>query len=417
MKTHVFIGTTCGPIAIQRITQEESGVQSVVCLNGTVEALPISAAYHDFVRRGTGIVARDFGHDAFRVDVAERVDQGVSWQLPMYVAHAVQANGRLGNGAPESGDTVIWATGEVGADGVIRPVERTADKLTQSLEQIRQWREAGINVRILVPDSNLAEGVEQVSDLAGVAGVHTLGEALESFSDSSQSRRKKSGAGVLARHGSAWRWAAVAAALALVLIAAWWYLACPTCGGGDVIILDDFGGEVVRPESISDTRRQAPAIERSNRSETPSSPSAADSAVVYGMFGDERCTETYPVALKAGQTRLQADDSATFCGLELGAAANTRPMAIVLPEGRALQVGPVRQGRRAVLLERDAGQASHIALLWPQSQQALRAESLFQGWLKARRDAEGQLEKKDIERWVSENDGFARVRFVKIESD
>lgn len=255
MNIHVIIGTTRGPVAIQRITREQPGVQSVICLDGTVEALPVSQAYHDFVRRGTGLIARDFGHDAFRVDLDRRIDQGVSWQLPLYVAHALEAGSRLGNGSPSAGDTVIWATGAVSADGQVRPVARTADKLEQSLEQIVAWREQGIDVRPLLPQPNLAEGTRSIANLGGVAGVLTLADALQGLGKNPATENKRRGTAP----GRVRWWRAlpvatpllVTAGILLLAVALWALLAAPPgkTPANKVIILDDFGGQVKRPES------------------------------------------------------------------------------------------------------------------------------------------------------------------------
>lgn len=410
MKTHVFIGTTCGPVAIQRITPEESGVQSVVCLNGTVHALPISAAYHDFVRRGTGIVARDFQHDAFRVDVAERIDQGVSWQLPMYVAHAVQANGELGNGQPESGDCVIWATGEVGADGVVRPVERTADKLKQSLAQIQQWRKRGIQVRILLPDTNLAEGVEQVSDLAGVAGVHTLAEALQSFSgkskDAGKGRFRGGSSKAAAALGLRPGWWAFALLLVVSLLGVYWAITHER-SPEEVIILDDFGGQVTRP--AVPTGRNAPV--RGVESEQQSiQPPTAD---VFGLFGDDDCDNPAPVALGPGRTGFGRTTGDHFCGLTLSARGNVKPLVIALPSGRAIAVGPLRRGRRSVLLEPN-NEPRELLIVWPDAAQALRIESNLRRWLDTRVGQAGGLDQQHIEQWMAANGGQSELRFIRF---
>ncbi|WP_376696541.1 hypothetical protein [Wenzhouxiangella sp. EGI_FJ10305] len=421
MKTHVFIGTTCGPVAIQRITLEESGVQSVVCLNGTVQALPISAAYHDFVRRGTGIVARDFQHDAFRVDVAERIDQGVSWQLPMYVAHAVQANGELGNGQPESGDCVIWATGEVGADGVVRPVERTADKLKQSLAQIQQWRKSGIQVRILVPDTNLAEGVEQVSDLAGVAGVHTLAEALDSFAGDSSGAAKhrlsgKAAAvwqGLHSRKGHHWKWALPLVILA-VMVGIYW-LSVRDDGSGEVIILDDFGGQVTRPETAT-VRPEPSAVERDADSVRIARESSRNTMAVFATYGDARCNDPQPELVEAGEILRQAGDNGRFCGLAVGATDGMAPLAVGLPEGRLMNFGPMRDGRRELRARLEEERELELAIVWPAGSRPLRAESLFKQWLTSKVREHQELSPEDIEDWAAEQEQPFRVRFVRIKS-
>ena len=241
MKTHVFIGTTEGLVAIQRITEEDSGVQSVICLNGTVQALAVSAAYHDFVRRGTGVIARDFNHDAYRIDVDGRIDQGTSWQLPVYLAHALHRRGLLGDGSPVAGDRVIWATGEVDIDLGVRPVTGVAQKLACSLEAIQAWRTQGIEVQVLLPSSNLGEGSAQIESLAGVSGVSRMLD-VSLPSDSVIRGRASTG------NGRWWRWVLAAVLLALLAGVLWFCRGERDDPGGET--LDDFGSrgrELVRP--------------------------------------------------------------------------------------------------------------------------------------------------------------------------
>lgn len=402
MKTHVFIGTTCGPVAIQRITKEESSVQSVVCLNGTVEALPISAAYHDFVRRGTGIVARDFGHDAFRVDIAERVDQGVSWQLPMYVAHAVQANGRLGNGTPESGDTVIWATGEVGADGVIRPVERTADKLTQSLGQIQRWREAGMDVQVLLPDSNLAESVEQLSDLAGVAGVHTLQEAVGRFENCGRRRTSMT----LIWHR--FRPALLAAVLVLIGVFAVWLATSIFSGDTETIKLDDFGGEVEVPARDA----QAESSARPAR-ETGRTGKISETAVLrigrLDASGDCNWSQRDRVSVGPGQGASLDRDG--LCAIRVETPGGPAPMVVDLRAARLVPLGPERNGARRIRLE-PAAHPQKLAFVWA-AEAPLRTESLLRRFLEQAPSNTG-LQERQIEEWAGDREQSLGIGWLEI---
>lgn len=164
MHVHVFIPTTQGPVAIQSVTEEEPDVQSVVCVDGGIEPLPISARYHDFVRKGTGILHKDFGCGAYRVDVSGRVDQGNSWQLPVYIAHYLHQAGVLGNGCPESGDKVIWATGTVKADKAVTPVEQIPNKIRQSLDLFRTLQEKNVDVLVMLPAANCADLQDKSGD-------------------------------------------------------------------------------------------------------------------------------------------------------------------------------------------------------------------------------------------------------------
>ena len=77
----VFIATTGGPIEVQRITKEDPDIESLVCLAGKAKTLPISSAYHDFVRQPSGVLHRDFGHGAYRVDLSATIEDGYSWQF------------------------------------------------------------------------------------------------------------------------------------------------------------------------------------------------------------------------------------------------------------------------------------------------------------------------------------------------
>ncbi|WP_421883504.1 hypothetical protein [Pacificispira sp.] len=121
MGVRVYIATTEGPALIQRVAAEESDIPPVVCLNGTTETLPISDAYGRFVRRGSGIVAKLTGHDSYRIDLDRGIDGGSSWQLGVLLAHLLMVHGRLA-GPRDPADIVIFATGEVDRDLLIRPV-------------------------------------------------------------------------------------------------------------------------------------------------------------------------------------------------------------------------------------------------------------------------------------------------------
>ena len=154
MDTHIFIATTQGPIAVQKITEEESDVRSVVCIDGSSRPASISERYYDFVKKGTGIIARNFGHDSYRVDISTNIETGYSWQLAVYLAHQLQKQGRLGNGNPTAGDIVVIATGEVDKDLNIRKVDSVPEKLVASLVLLEEWHVSDISTILVVPEQN-----------------------------------------------------------------------------------------------------------------------------------------------------------------------------------------------------------------------------------------------------------------------
>lgn len=141
---------------MQRITPEDPLVRSVICLNGTSEALPVSAEYDAFVRKPTGVIQDRFNHPVFRMDLAGRIESGRSWQLGVFVAHGLHHVGALA-GKDDTPGRLLWATGEVDRELLVRPVEHLAQKLDNSLEALTHWQEQGIEVVLAIPAANLAE--------------------------------------------------------------------------------------------------------------------------------------------------------------------------------------------------------------------------------------------------------------------
>lgn len=133
----VLIGTTAGPVQIDRITHETIP-QSIVCLQRSSTVLPISNDYHDFVSHGSGVIARDFNLPlelVFRLDLNGSVNTGRSWQLAAYVAHAIDLNqDHILCSSDEVPEKIIWLTGEVDYDGRVIPVAHIPEKL-QSLQK------------------------------------------------------------------------------------------------------------------------------------------------------------------------------------------------------------------------------------------------------------------------------------------
>ncbi|MEK9752895.1 MAG: hypothetical protein VW338_06750 [Rhodospirillaceae bacterium] len=124
----VYIATTAGPVVIQRITEEDADLNSVICLAGKAVALPISAAYDAFVRNPTGVVQRHFGHSAYRIDVSEKIDEGYSWQFGVFVAHALKRAARLAE-TKTMAETIVVATGELDRDLALHPVNGVEEKI------------------------------------------------------------------------------------------------------------------------------------------------------------------------------------------------------------------------------------------------------------------------------------------------
>ena len=130
-RVRIYIATTEGPAEIQRLAEEDPEVRSVVCFNGTCEALPISPGYDAFVRKPTGVIERLFAHPVYRMDVSQRICEGRSWQLGALAAHALKAEGKLA-GKDDQCDHILWITGEVDNELKVHEVEDVPEKLRQS---------------------------------------------------------------------------------------------------------------------------------------------------------------------------------------------------------------------------------------------------------------------------------------------
>ncbi|MEX0695039.1 MAG: hypothetical protein WD075_11385 [Rhodospirillales bacterium] len=165
----IHILTTDGPVAIQRISEEDPAVSSVICLDGRAQALPISPAYDAFVRSPVGVIERMTGHGAYRMDVARRIDDGRSWQLAAFIAHAA---------ALQSAPTIrhIYASGEVDSTLGVRPVGHIDTKLKALSDALSGQEGDAPDAIILVPsqDTPLPEYINGIA----VRAVQTTDEAL-----------------------------------------------------------------------------------------------------------------------------------------------------------------------------------------------------------------------------------------------
>lgn len=129
----VSVATTRGPVRILRIRAENPTVRSVICIDGTFSALPISRDYDAFVREPTGVIERVTAHPAYRVDVAAPIESGDSWHLGIYIAHMLAHEGRLAEKG-EAADTHLLVTGSLDRALTVGAVSHVAEKLQRAGE-------------------------------------------------------------------------------------------------------------------------------------------------------------------------------------------------------------------------------------------------------------------------------------------
>ena len=180
MKISVYVATTRGPVQIERITREAAPI-SQICLGRTTSVLPISTDYDYFVRQPSGVIERSLGPfepGGFRLDASEEIGDGDSWQLPVFIAHALHKEGSLA-GPDETPDAVLWLTGTVDIDLRVGEVEFVADKLAASQDLLPAIGASGAPITVVVPNANLKSVAERGIPSGGqVLGVRTANEVL-----------------------------------------------------------------------------------------------------------------------------------------------------------------------------------------------------------------------------------------------
>ncbi|MGJ8691265.1 MAG: hypothetical protein ACSHW0_02145 [Thalassotalea sp.] len=138
MKCHVFIATTQGVVAIQDVIPlNDPDIHSLISVNGTATVANISSSYHNFVKKGSGLIHQDFACCSYRINISQRIDQGNSWQLAIYLAHLLAANNLLAYGDIQADEQIIIATGEINTSNRnIQAVQGVEEKYHQIVEFI-----------------------------------------------------------------------------------------------------------------------------------------------------------------------------------------------------------------------------------------------------------------------------------------
>ncbi|WP_420548275.1 hypothetical protein [Curvivirga sp.] len=157
MKTRILIATSEGPSEIQSLVSEDPDVACAVCLNGSTEALPITRGYHAFVRKPTGVIERMTGHKSYRMDVSASITNGESWQLGVYLAHALMEKNELAMQG-EAADQVWLVTGAVNArDEAVHSVSHIQQKLNHAADLLKELRMKGAKVGFVLPVEDIPQ--------------------------------------------------------------------------------------------------------------------------------------------------------------------------------------------------------------------------------------------------------------------
>ena len=175
----VFIPTTRGAARILSITKEAPEIRSVLCIEGSFEALPVSAGYDQFVRRPTGVVEKLLGEGSYRTDLDKPITQGDSWQLGLLLAHVLHAADRLTStriGPSASG--AVWASGEVTPALDIRPVDHMRLKFNESRTLLQDMHDGGTRVTLLLHPINVEDIADLVPEDWNIIAADTVRDAI-----------------------------------------------------------------------------------------------------------------------------------------------------------------------------------------------------------------------------------------------
>ncbi len=169
MRVSVIIPTTNGPAQLLRLAPLHNAPRSVMRTQDDYRPLPVSAAYQAFSTPG-GPMDMAFGlkASAFDLRLSARVDSGRSWELPVALAHWLQAQGH--ELCAEAPDLVVWATGALDLDmGVIAQEYHLPSKLSHSRDLLNAAAAEGQQVVVFLPGSNAPP-----AGLSGTIALHKV---------------------------------------------------------------------------------------------------------------------------------------------------------------------------------------------------------------------------------------------------
>lgn len=155
----VVIPTTDYLVGISDIVIEDPLVSGVICENNNLEALPISNKYSSFVRSPTGIIEKITGKPSYRIDITKKIEQGISWQLSIAIAHILNHLNFLDFSkdkelSPAKDTTIIWASGVINSNYDVKYIGHLREKFKKSISYFKSYMEMNISIHIVLSCEN-----------------------------------------------------------------------------------------------------------------------------------------------------------------------------------------------------------------------------------------------------------------------
>ncbi len=179
------------PARIQYVEHNALARASIIVDNDYDKVLPASGSYGRFVAAG-GPVGRTRAPSEsgnFTLSVSEAFDTGNSWELAVFIAHALARVGRLaqcnrpgqpGQPPPDDDpvDEALYLTGRIRSLPRVEDVEKVAEKLERAHRDIEAWRARDIPIQIFLPRTEETRLPEWAGDARRIDDVDAVLESI-----------------------------------------------------------------------------------------------------------------------------------------------------------------------------------------------------------------------------------------------
>lgn len=186
LAAHVVIPTTGGAILVRGLKPRPLLPTNWVTLEDDFRHLAMSESYADLVR---GPLAGHVEHKTYQLVVSGDIDTGRSWELPVLIAHLLEARGCLSNGTfntspppPEAGERLIFATGKL--DSELAPLADRYHlrlKIAQAKELLDDAAKKNLEVVFILPADLDDDDRQAIAEAAEPLGARVL--PCRSFQD------------------------------------------------------------------------------------------------------------------------------------------------------------------------------------------------------------------------------------------
>ena len=175
-RVRVAIATTAGPVSIERIAPVGLRKSKVFVWGGREPLPAMSESYDDFVRKRVARIPPFDRSTALRLDVSHGIDTGESWQLAVFLAHALHGADRLaGHDEDDEAGVVLYATGRLDVEMAAAEIGHVEEKLRLLAcdKSLRRAADQGKRIIVALPEVH-AEDARPVQEQLRALGVEIV---------------------------------------------------------------------------------------------------------------------------------------------------------------------------------------------------------------------------------------------------